>query len=282
MRARLVHLLFFAGLAGLVPLLLAAGAEAPRRVVSLNPSLTAIALALGAEAQLVGVDEWSAKQQPAVRGLPVVGGLFAPSLETIVALDPDLVVWVPSAQQRDLHARLESLGVDVLVLPNHTLEELLASIETLGAKLGRAQAAATRVAELRAAFAAASAASAGRAAPRALLVLQREPLYVVGGGSYLDAMLRAAGGVNVAGGVDEAYPRLSLEWLIAARPDVILDASETPEPAADYWAQWPSLPAVANGRVVAIPASRVTLPGPYLETGLEILAAALTPDAAAQ
>ena len=272
MRAKIAWLacalLCLAATAGAAP-------EPPRRVVSLNPSLTATALALGAGAQLVGVDEWSSKQQPEVAELPVVGGLFAPNLESILALEPDLVVWVPSAQQRDLHARLEALGIDVLVLPNHTLDELLDSIEVLGARLGRAEAARRRVGELRAAFAAAHTASASRAKPRALLVVQRDPLYVVGGGSYLDAMLRAAGGENVAAQIAEPYPRLSLEWLIAARPEVILDASRSPEPAARYWAQWPSLPAVATGRVVTIPAEQVTLPGPHLEPGLRILSEAL-------
>jgi ABC-type Fe3+-hydroxamate transport system substrate-binding protein len=56
---------------------------------------------------------------------------------------------------------------------------------------------------------------------------------------------------------------------------VILDASEEPEPAAAYWARWPSLPAAANGRVVAVPPREVTLPGPYLDRGLRRLAEAL-------
>ena len=61
------------------------------RVVSLNPSLTAILLALDAADTLVGVDEFSASQQPTVAHLPRVGGLFNPSLEAVAALEPDAV-----------------------------------------------------------------------------------------------------------------------------------------------------------------------------------------------
>jgi ABC-type Fe3+-hydroxamate transport system substrate-binding protein len=68
---------------------------------------------------------------------------------------------------------------------------------------------------------------------------------------------------------------VALEWLIAAAPEVILDASEDPEDAASYWSRWPSLPAVAAGRVVAIPATEVTLPGPGLDRGLRVLSQAL-------
>jgi ABC-type Fe3+-hydroxamate transport system substrate-binding protein len=98
---------------------------------------------------------------------------------------------------------------------------------------------------------------------------------VVGAGSFLDAMLRAAGAVNAGAELGGPYPRAGLEWLIAAAPDVILDASEEPEAAAIYWSRWPSLPAAASGRVVAVPPREVTLPGPYLDRGLRRLAEAL-------
>ena len=265
----------------LAPALLAAAFErsapepASARIVSLNPSLTAIALALGAADSLVGVDDWSARQEPAVAGRPTVGGLFAPNLEAIVALDPDVVALVPGAQQKGVADRLRGLGVEVLELPNISLEELLASIEVLGRVLGRPDAAAERTAAIRAAWAEAERASAGRPRPRTVLVLQREPLYVVGASSFLDSMLRAAGAENLAAGFDEPYPRVSLEWLVAAAPEVILDSSDGDEPAERYWARWPSLPAVKTGRVAALPPEWVTLPGPHLDRGLALMVEAL-------
>jgi iron complex transport system substrate-binding protein len=249
-------------------------------VVSLNPSLTATLVALGATDKLVGVDDYSARQQSAVRELPAVGGLFNPSLEAILALEPDLVVLVPSAQQRDLRARLEALGVEVLGLPNITLAELLASIETLGARVGKETAARARVREIQSAWRATAAASAARPRVRAVLVLQRDPLYVVGRGSFIDSMLDAAGAQNTGNAFAEPYPRASLEWLIAAAPELILDASEDPEEPREYWARWPSLPAVAKGRVERVVASQVTLPGPYPERALALLAEAVHPQRA--
>lgn len=261
----------------LLAIALRAGAEPERwpRVVSLNPSLTEILLALGARPALVGVDDYSARASVEVATLPRVGGLFDPSLEAIVALQPELVVLVPSAEQRDLHTRLESFGIEVLALDNFRLPQLLASIETLGTRVGRAQAARERVAAIQSAFAQTERATRGRPRPRAVLVLQRDPLFLVGGGSYLDEMLRAAGADNLAGSFAEPYPRLDVEWLIAARPELILDASEDAQPAAEHWRRWPSLPAVAAGRVVALVAQEVTLPGPHLDRALEILARAV-------
>lgn len=255
-------------------------ASAPLRIVSLNPSLTAILLALGAGSTLVGVDQYSARQQPDVRDLPTVGGLFNPSLESIVALSPDLVVLVPSAQQRDLRGRLESLGIEVRALPNIEFAELLASIESLGRLTGREPEAAARLAAIRREWQRVEQVGAAWPPVRAVLVIQRDPLFVVGGGSFLDAMLRAAGADNPASHFAEPYPRVALEWLLEAAPEVILDASQDPMAASRYWARWPSLPAVANDRVIALRAQEVTLPGPYVERGLRILAEALHgPDA---
>ena len=238
--------------------------------MSLNPALTATLFALDAGSLLVGVDESSAQLEPRARGLPLVGGLFTPSLEAIVALEPSFVVLVPSAQQRGLRERLEALGIEVLALPNIRYEEVLRSLEVLGERVGRGAAARARAQEVRAAWDAARARSAGREPVRAVLVLQRDPLYVVGGGSFLDAMLRAAGADNLAGGFDEPYPRVSDEWLIAAAPELILDAADPASEALTHWARWPSLPAVARHRVHTL-AHEITLPGPYLDRSLSSL-----------
>jgi iron complex transport system substrate-binding protein len=256
------------------------GAAPARRVVSLTPSLTATLLALDARGVLVGVDDLSAHMLPEVAHLPRVGGLFNPSVEAIVALAPDLVVWVPTVQQRDLHEQLTALGIAVAELENITLPELLASIGELGSRVGRASAARRRLDEIRAGFAEVERRAHGGKATRSVLVLQRDPLYVVGGGSFLDAMLASAGADNLAAAFAEAYPRVDLEWLIAARPELILDAATDPERAADHWSRWPSIPAVAQGRVVTVPAE-VTLPGPHLDRAVRWLAGAVAAPGAA-
>jgi iron complex transport system substrate-binding protein len=257
--------------------LLAAGAaraEAPaRRVVSLNPSLTAMALALGAREQLVGVDDYSARM-PDAAGLPRVGGLYDPSLEAVVGLAPDLVVLVVSAEQRGFRERLEALGVPCLALAPVSFDDVLGAIETLGARLGRGPAAAARVAAIRRVRERVAAAAAGLPVLRGVLVLQRDPLFVAGAGSFVDDMLRALRVENVGAAQPGPWPRLAREWLLAEGPELILDASPEAEPAAGYWARWPSLPAVAKGAVADVPQGITTLPGPALDEALLVLAEA--------
>lgn len=260
----------------------AAAAEAIRpgdapaqRVVSMSPSLTRILVAIGARGALVGVDDFSARQEPSVAGLARVGGLYAPSLEAVVALHPDLVALVPSVEQREFRARLEAFGLPVLVLDPTGFDEVLETIRVLGSRVGRAQAAADRIEAIRRTRDAVARATRERPRPRTVLVLQREPLFVVGAGSFLDDMLAVAGARNLGAELGEPWPRTSLEWLVAAQPELILDSDSDPEPAAAFWARWPSVPAVAAGRVVSLAAAEVTLPGPDLDRALVTLARAI-------
>ena len=265
--------------AGIALTLALLGAEAvalpppARRVVSLNPSLTAIAIALGAREQLVGVDDYSARAADAA-GLPTVGGLYDPSLEAVLALAPDLVVLVPSAEQRGFRERLVALGVPCLALDPVGFDDVLAAIQQLGERLGREQAAAARVDAIRRTRARAADAARGLPVLRGVLVLQRDPLFVAGAGSFVDDMLRTLRVENLAATQPGPWPRLAREWLLAAGPELILDASPEAEPAASYWARWPSLPALSRHAVFDVPQGISTLPGPDLDEALLVLAAA--------
>ena len=257
-----------------------AAAEAPaQRIVSMNPSLTRILVAIGARDTLVGVDEFSARAEPAVSSLPRVGGLYSPSLESVVALRPDLVVLVPSFEQREFRTRLTQLGLSVQEYDPVRFEQVLETILALGKRVGHETEAKARVDAIRRTQRAVERAVAGRPPLSAVLVLQREPLFVAGGGSFLDEMIAMAGARNLGAALGETWPRTSVEWLVGVAPQIILDSDSDPAPAVAFWARWPSIPAVAQRRVVAIDAGDVTLPGPDLDRALLKLARALHGDA---
>jgi ABC-type Fe3+-hydroxamate transport system substrate-binding protein len=258
----------------------ARAAEAPaRRIVSMNPSLTRILVAIGAGDSLVGVDAFSARAEPVVASLPRVGGLYSPSLESVVELQPDLVVIVPSFEQREFRTRLEALHLRVEDFDPVSFEQVLDTITALGARTGHEAEAKARVDAIRRTRDAVQRATAKLPRQRSVLILQREPLFVAGRGTFIDEMIAIAGGENLGAQLAETWPRTSAEWLVGVAPDVILDSDSDPAPAAAFWARWPSLPAVAKGRVVAVDAGDVTLPGPDLDRALVKLARALHGDA---
>jgi len=265
-------------LCALPPLAMAAKTEAQggpavraQRIVSINPSLTAILLAIGAADTLVGVDDYSAGIRSEVAHLPRVGGLFSPSLEAVVALRPDLVVLVPSTEQRDFRRRLEELGIAVSVFDNIRFDEVLENIERLGDLTDHRAGARRRVEAIERTRAAASKAAAARTSPRVLVVIQRDPVFIVGAGSFISEMLATLGARNLGEAFQDPYPRVAVEWVIARAPDVLIDLSRDPEPPETYWARWPSIPAVARSRVLRLDPQLISMPGPDLDRSLELL-----------
>ena len=248
------------------------------RLISLNPSLTAIVLRLGAADLLVGVDDYSARVLPEVADRPKVGGLFDPSLESVVALRPDRVLIVSGVDQQNHAERLAKLGIEVLIYQNERLDEVLENIERIGGLLARDRAAADRIRAILEMRAAVAVAARGRQRPSTLAVVTRTPLFVVGADTFLDEMLETVGARNLGRRLAKGYPRASIEWLIDVRPELLLDMTPGAERASAFWAQWPSLPAVRANRVVDVDASRISLPGPDLDQALRALAVAVHGD----
>jgi iron complex transport system substrate-binding protein len=251
-----------------------AAPESPRWV-SLNPSLTAILVALEADDALVGVDAYSARQQGAVAGLPRVGGLFNPSLEAVVALKPDRVVLVPSVEQKDFRRRLEALGIPVSSFENQRFAEVLENIARLGALVDRQAQATERILAIRRVEATIREKTRDLDPPRTLVVLQRDPLFIVGRDNFVAEMLATAGGKNVGDVFDDPYPRVGLEWVVENAPEVLIDMDPDAANAREFWSRWPTLPAVVGDRVFSLDAQQVTLPGPWLDRSLLSLVTAL-------
>jgi len=128
-------------------------------------------------------------------------------------------------------------------------------------------------------------ATASRARPKTLAVVDRAPLYLVGSETFLDEMLETVGARNLGRELGTGYPRGSIEWLIATGPELLLDMTPRTgevDAGAAFWSRWPSLPAVVDGRVLSIDARRISLPGPDLDGALRDLAIAVHGEAIAR
>lgn len=242
-----------------------------RRIVSLAPSSTEILYALGAGDRLVGVDQYS-DWPPEARKVPRVGSDLSPSVERILALKPDVVFVATSANSRELPDELERLGVRVVISHVVTLDDLWRDIVASGDAIGRHDAAVALADQLRARVAATRARVATLPPARALVVVWSDPLTVVGGHSFVDDAVRAAGGDNVAGDSPQPYPQYSVERMLARAPEVIIVGSHKGGPSATPLTAHTSLPAVKNGRVHSIDGDLLFRPGPRIVDGIELLA----------
>lgn len=258
--------------------------SAAQRVVSLAPSNTEILFALGAGDKVVGRDEVSDYPE-AAKSLPTVGGWSGFSTEAIVALKPDLVL-ASELNTPELVSQLEGLGLTVYYLSNpKSFEDLYKNIEIVASLTGRDPTKLTDSLKARVA-----------AVDEKIMPLSYAPAvfyevdatdpskpYTSGPGTFIDLLIRRAGGMNVVGlaGITDPYPQISLEQLVIAPPDIIILGDSmwgtTPESVASR-PGWDTLKAVVDGKVFPFDDNLVSRPGPRLVDGLEALAKLLHPE----
>jgi ABC-type Fe3+-hydroxamate transport system substrate-binding protein len=244
------------------------------RVISLAPSITRILEGLDAQDALVAVDSYS-RQVVELPGVASVGGLYAPDLERTVEVQPTLVLAVESAEQRPFLRVLRARGVRVESISPYTLAEHLESIEAIGGWVGRGAEAREIVERIRTdldAIAARAPADA-RARPTVAMIVEREPLYVAGRGSFVHELIEIAGGRNAFSDLDSPFPQVSLEALAERAPAVLIDATAVASgggsaagEARSFWARF-----VPQGRVEILPRPDVALPGVHFAASAAIL-----------
>ena len=230
---------------------------APRRVVSLVPSLTE-ALAVSVPERLVGATDWCT--HPAGLDVPRVRGTKNPDRAAIAALRPDLVVANQEENRRLDVDRLRAAGIPVWVTVTESVDQALASMRRLFTEV-------LQVDEPRWLGDAPAAWSGPPPLPsaRAVVPIWRDPWMVVGARTFTGDVLARLGLVNAV--TEPRYPRVELADLHA---DVVLLPDEPYLFTADDGPEaFPGTPAaLVSGRLL-------TWYGPSLVTARTELAAAV-------
>jgi len=254
-----------------------------QRVVSLAASNTEILFAIGAGDKVIGRDEFSDYPE-AAKAVPSVGGSMGEySMETIVALRPDLVLAAEINTPEQVKA-LEDLGLTVYYLSNPaTIEEMYGNLEIVAQLTGedptkltdslkaRVDAVDEKIAPL----------SSRPAVFYEIDATDPGKPYTYGPGTFGDLLIQRAGGFNVGSSLKDPYPQISLEEIVVANPSIIVLGDSmwgvTPESVAAR-PGWDVIDAVKNNQIFPFDDNLISRPGPRLVDGLEELAKLLHPD----
>ncbi|MCD6551512.1 cobalamin-binding protein [Thermotoga sp.] len=197
----------------------------PKRVVSLSPAATRFLIFLGLEDRIVGVTDYDSYEAERV------GAMVPVNIEKVVALDPDLVLMFGGFQLPEV-AKLEKVGVKVLVINPTSLDDIIRDVVLLGAVFGEPKPASEKANELKKEML-----EIGKKTynippskrPKVLYLISApgpdvKEIWTCGEGSYLNEIISLAGGMNIASGIagPNGWPQLSLEYVVAQNPDVII------------------------------------------------------------
>lgn len=265
---------------------------APQRIISGAPSITEMLYAIGLGDRVVGVTEFC-HYPVEVRDKPKIGSYLRPSIETILAMKPDLAVILE--EHGELQERLRRVGVETLAVSHNDLAGIYASLHAIGERTGASVAARQKVAETQAALEAIEQRAAGLPRRSTMFVVGRSPgtvrdLFCAGSGSFLDDLITIAGGDNIFGEAGQHYPRIPREEILARRPEVVIDMGDMSDTdnvteahrlsVGRLWKQaFPDLPAVRHGRVYPVAKDIFVVPGPRVVEAAQTLFRMIHPEA---
>ncbi len=248
------------------------------RLVSICPSNTEIACAVGLGDALVGLDR-SSDWPPEVQSLPRVGPDLEVDVDAIAALKPDLVLSSLSVpgMEKNLE-RLDAAGLPHLVLDAQSIAGVFGSIRLVGRLFGRGAHAESVVAGMQARLDAVAVQSA-RLPRRARVFLEwwPKPVITPGRRCWTTEMIHIAGGDNVFGDLDVRSTPVETPAVIPFAPDILLTCwcgvpheRQKPEKMGER-PGWESIPGVRENRMYAAEERLFGRPGPRLVEGVEWL-----------
>lgn len=244
----------------------------PKRIVSILPSLTETVCELGHCASLVGVDRYS-NYPASVQRLPQVGGGLDPSVESIVALRPDVVLMAKSARVGE---RLESLGIKVVALEPKTHADVQRVMRKLGQLLEVADAQRIWRAIDAGVSAAAQSVPANVRGAKVYFEVSQGP-YAAGESSFMGETLTRLGAKNIVPAKLGPFPKLNPEYIVRANPDLIMIGQHS---AAGLQQRpgWQNIRALREQRVCLFStedANALVRPGPRMAEGARLMAKCL-------
>ena len=229
--------------------------ERPTRIVSLSPTATEMLFAIGADDQVVAVDDQS--NYPADAPTTDLSG-YEPNLEAIASYEPDIVVY--STDPGDLGSSLEGLGIPSLLQPAATrLRDVYRQIEQLGLVTDHLSGSRDLTARMREEIRTITANVDDDGPALRFYHELDDTYYSITSSTFIGQLYTMVGLENIADqakGAGGGYPQLSAEYIIDADPDLIFLADtkccgQSLATVADR-PGWDRIEAVEEGNVIPL------------------------------
>src|SRR3954469_5811135 len=252
---------------------------APRRVVSLQPSVTVTLERLGLLDRVVACTKYCVDVCPGLKDAPkmIVADSWTANREQILAAKPDMVI-ASVPYQLEAVAEILKTGVPFLGLAPHSLGDVYKDLAMIARLVGEEQRGSEAIAEMQQEIEAVR--------PRAASLQKRRVYGEEGGKPMIHSQQWVAELVEVAGGTFVGKPgaHSDPQTIAAADPDVIIAAwcgagDRVPLAKVVEQRDWSGMRALKNNRVYCLPDEFLNTPAPTLIEGLHALAGAIHPEA---
>lgn len=265
----------------------------PERLISVSPSQTELLFALGLGDKVVGVSNYCDYPAEALEK-EKVGSAWTMNTERILELEPDIVFVYGEGEPAAVEL-LQQAGIVVMKYEPESIQEILDSIKTIGTVAGIEEQAEALIQEMETRRDEIVEKVKGAPPLRVFYQLWDEPLMTGGKGSYIDELIRLAGGENIADDGLGAYPQYSVETMLEKDPEVYLAPAvlmsesggvdviteedlKAMEESIRNRPGYQDMTAVVNDRIHLLDPDITSRPGARIIDALELFAKAIHPE----
>lgn len=246
----------------------------PQRIVSLSPASTEILFAVGAENQIVAVSDFS-DYPPQAQNLPKVGGFDGKtlSLEKILSFNPDFV-YLTNVMHNHLIPHFESLNIDYYLSDANSFEQVKNEILQIAKITGHASNGENLVKEIDSAINKINSQNQLLQKPTVYWEVWNSPYMSVGNSSFINDLIKTAGGINIFQEIAQAYPTVSEETIVAKNPQIIIipQNSGITVDSVKNRKGWSQIDAVKNDKIFIVDDNLLTRSGARIGESAEYLA----------
>jgi iron complex transport system substrate-binding protein len=248
----------------------------PQRILSLAPNITEALFAIGAGEKIVGVTTFC-DYPPEANEKTKTGGLLDPDYETIVSLNPDLVIMTVEGNSQPAYKNLEKLGMKIFVANPKSLEGIFKMIEDFGKITGNENEADDLVQKMMSEKINYVDSLKYISQKTCLLLIAINPLMTASGKTYLNDIIELAGFDNIYKGEAMEYPNINNEDLLSKDPDYIIlpiDTNNTfriNQYKSELNSRFRDLKAVKDSNIILLDENILFRPGPRVLQGIKII-----------
>ncbi len=251
------------------------------KIVSVLPSNTEIAFALGLDDEIIGVTSLDNYPEEAAEKETV--GDFQINVEKVISLEPDVVLADESVDEAALD-QIRDADIQVLVVKTaENFEEVYDAIHLIGKVTDTTEQADQIESDMKEKLASLSDKVAEVENPKSVYVeISPAPeTYTAGKNTFINTILEKINAENSAGDL-EGWPQVNEEAVLEMNPDIIITTygNYVDDPIKEITDResWSDLTAVKNKEIYDVNEDLVSRPGPRLVEGAEELAKAIYPD----
>ena len=247
----------------------------PERIVSLAPNITEALFAIGADSLIAGVTDLC-DYPPEAKNKKRTGSYLTPDYETIISLNPDLVIMYADNESQPVYQALKNLNLKIFVSNPVNTNDIIKMITNLGKITGKEltanETAQKLVNERQSIFQS----NKGKG-ETCLIIVSVNPLMTAGGKTFIHEIAELSGLDNLYKDEPQEYPLVSYEDVTLRNPAYIILPCDTADAAVnekfinELSGKLNSVSAVKENRIITVDGNVIYRPGPRFLEGVKII-----------